>query len=102
MLDGRLPYQNIYPDRTRYVLELFLTQSFRAHARLVANLVVHGSRDANPARWRQCVDTRCYIHPVTENGVVGKHHVAEMDADTQQEFGILLREGLHLAGTVHR
>ena len=76
---------------------------------LIPDVLVHGVRDANSARLRQCLEPGGDVDSVTENIVAVDDHVPEIDADPQLEPALRqdrivdrTRGALHLDRAVQR
>src|SRR5829696_5259337 len=75
----------------------------------VSDLIPHGSREAYPTRLGQALQACRHIYSIAEEVVLIVDHIAEIDADPEQNAPVLAQVGipvehapLHLDGTAHR
>ena len=69
------------PHRTGDILDALLADVFKRVCELVADVVVHGSRNTDPTRLCQSFQARRDIDPIAENVVTLGDYVSEIDAD---------------------
>src|SRR5207248_5233887 len=102
-------WQCVDPHRTGDIFYALLADIVEVVRELVADLVVHSSRDTDPAWLGQRFEARSDIDPIAENVVTLGDYVSKIDADAEPDppFGGDLRiavnhPGLHLGRTAHR
>ncbi|HYL57969.1 MAG TPA: hypothetical protein VEU51_03790 [Candidatus Acidoferrales bacterium] len=93
--------QGISSNRTLDVLELLRAEILHPDLGLVANLVVNALRNADTAGLGERMNPRRDVDAVAEHSVVRKHHVADVNSDSQLQVGVVLQLGLHLARAIH-
>jgi hypothetical protein len=105
---GGLAYR-VGANRLGDVLDAMSAERAVIEIELVPDVLVHGVRDANSARLRQCLEPRGDVDPVTENIVAVDDDVAKVDADPQLEPSLKrdrivdrTRRSLHCEGAVQR
>jgi hypothetical protein len=76
------------------VLDALLAQILESVGQLVADLISHHPRDADPARLGEGLQTRRDIHAVAEDVVGLDDDVAEIDPDPEPDPAVLRQTGL--------
>jgi hypothetical protein len=104
----RFGAQCIDPHRPRDILDALLAQIREDVGQLVADVVSHCPRDADPARLCERFEARRDIDAVAEDVVVLDDDVAEIDPDPEPDPAVLWHTGLaidhrplELGGTAH-
>src|SRR5262249_36050898 len=77
--------QRVNPHRSSDVLDALVAQILERIGELVADLLAHGSRDANPAGVSDRLQPSGNIDAVAEDVVFLNDHVAEIDADSKPD-----------------
>ena len=84
------------PHRPRNVLELPFACILEGDIKLALDLPVHFSGDANAARLRQALQTRCHIHVVAENVTSIDDDVAGVDSNPELDALLIRHLGVSL------
>src|SRR5918994_2115877 len=102
-------FQRIHAQRPGDVLDPLLAHIAENVRKLVANMIAHRAREANPAWLGQRLQSRGDIDAVAVDVVAVDDHVADIDPDAKFDAAVywfggiaLSHRALHLDCTAHR
>jgi hypothetical protein len=95
----------INAHRVRYIFELMRSAILECSVELATQLSVHIFRNTYTARLGDAFQTRCNVHPFTEDVVTFDDDISDMDADPKLDAPTLRHSGVafcHPPLDVHR
>src|ERR1700751_5197902 len=86
--------QHINPDGTGDIFDDLLAYILEWVGQLVADVIPHRSRDADPAGLSKGFQACCDVHTVSEDVVFLHDHIPDIDTDTEYDTPLVRQIGL--------
>jgi hypothetical protein len=106
---GGIGAHRVGTHRPGDVLDVLLPHIFEGQVELVPYLFAHDSADADSTGLGQGLQTRCDVHPVSEDVAMLDDDIAEIDPDAEPDAPVFndigvpgCHRALHLGGTPNR